>query len=208
MKNLLKFDFNIGGFIGGELTNDEFFPLLEEINEAQDNFENTPTFNSNLVGQLKHEYKLDKNHKQLEIISTNLAEEYCRVYNYGEGMVASDLVLSDYWVNFQRKHEFNPLHTHNGEFVFVIFAKIPYTIEEEKNATSYVRSQINLSANFVFQYTNMLGRITTFEMPADKTYEKRIILFPAALHHAVYPFYSTDDFRVTVSGNLFLRPKT
>ena len=36
----------------------------------------------------------------------------------------------------------------------------------------------------------------------DKTYEKKAFIFPAALQHSVYPFYGTDEYRITVSGNL------
>jgi hypothetical protein len=29
-----------------------------------------------------------------------------------------------------------------------------------------------------------------------------MILFPAKMMHTVYPFYSSDDFRISISGNL------
>jgi len=203
MNNLLKFNFNAGGFLGCELSDEEFLPLLAEINELSNNFEHAEPFNSNLVGNLKHEYKLTKNVKLIESIANDLAKTYCENFDYK--VSATGLGLHEYWVNFQRKHEFNPLHNHNGEFVFVIFVKIPFTIEEEKSATSYVREDINRASNFVFQYTNALGEITKYELPVDRTFERRMILFPARLNHQVYPFYSSDEYRITISGNLFLK---
>jgi hypothetical protein len=205
MKDLIAFDFNPGGFIGYELSDEEFFPLLQEIDEVQSNFENAEPFNENLVGQIKHEYRLTKNRKPLEKIAIKMAEEYTKIYNYKSGGATENLVLNEYWVNFQRKHEFNPFHNHDGEFVFVIYVKVPYTIEEEQAATAYVEARINRAGYFSFLFITPLGEITAFELAADKKFERRMILFPAKLNHQVYPFYSSDEFRITVSGNLFLK---
>ena len=35
-----------------------------------------------------------------------------------------------------------------------------------------------------------------------KTYEKKLIVFPARMNHGVMPFYSSDGYRISVSGNL------
>ena len=39
--------------------------------------------------------------------------------------------LNNFWVNFQRKYEFNPVHNHSGLFSFIIFVQIPYDLEKE-----------------------------------------------------------------------------
>ena len=33
--------------------------------------------------------------------------------------------LNNFWVNYQKQYEFNPLHDHSGIYSFVIFVKIP-----------------------------------------------------------------------------------
>ena len=38
----------------------------------------------------------------------------------------------------------------------------------------------------------------------DHTYEGTILIFPAWLQHMVTPFYTSDDYRISVSGNLTL----
>ena len=43
---------------------------------------------------------------------------------------------------------------------------------------------------------------------ADHHWEQVIILFPSITQHCVYPFYTSDDYRITVSGNLYLNPVT
>jgi hypothetical protein len=35
--------------------------------------------------------------------------------------------------------------------------------------------------------------------------ENTLLLFPAKLTHAVYPFYSSDDYRISVSGNVVFK---
>ena len=40
--------------------------------------------------------------------------------------------LTDLWVNYQYKHEFNPLHDHSGVYSFVIWMKIPTSFSDQK----------------------------------------------------------------------------
>ena len=42
-----------------------------------------------------------------------------------------NLELHNLWVNYQ-KHEFNPIHIHDGLFSFIIWHKVPYKMEDEK----------------------------------------------------------------------------
>jgi hypothetical protein len=57
---------------------------------------------------------------------------------------------------------------------------------------------------FQFHYTDILGNITGAVLPIDKKWEGQMLLFPALLNHSVFPFYSSNDYRISVSGNLFL----
>ena len=47
--------------------------------------------------------------------------------------------------------------------------------------------------------TKKLSNIIQF----DKTYEGKGFIFPAFLKHVVYPFYTTDLPRITMSGNIY-----
>ena len=46
---------------------------------------------------------------------------------------SKSLVMSRFWVNFQNKHEFNPIHNHSGLVSFVVWMKIP-THHEQQHA--------------------------------------------------------------------------
>lgn len=93
--------------------------------------------------------------------------------------------LRNLWVNYQRKNEYNPMHTHSGIVSFVIFTDIPYGSEERNTHRS----------NGAFQ-------LEAEVLPVDKSWNGVILMFPSTTKHAVYPYKSTDGERVTVSGNL------
>jgi len=50
----------------------------------------------------------------------------------------------------------------------------------------------------------MLGKTCTYRYHLDASSNGTILLFPAqGMGHMVYPFYETEDERVTISGNIF-----
>jgi len=201
MENLYSMQFPNIGFIGCDLADDDMEPILAEIVELSKDFTNAIPARQGLVGQIKHEYVLVKSYDHIEKLAKKMLDEYCHTFSYNGGH-SSNYKLNPPWVNFQRKHEYNPMHNHSGTFSFVIWIKIPYTMEQEKLATNYVLEDKNNAGTFNFHYTDALGLLSSWSIPADKTYERRMIMFPANLNHSVNPFFSSDEFRISVSGNL------
>tara|TARA_Y100000004_G_scaffold101913_1_gene114306 strand:- start:88 stop:705 length:618 start_codon:yes stop_codon:yes gene_type:complete len=110
--------------------------------------------------------------------------------------------LNSLWINLQKKYEFNPLHDHSGVLSFIIFLKIPYDLKKEDKVfapTSSVYYTSRLS--FV---TSRFNKMYYILANVDKSYENKMLVFPANLHHEVYPFYTSNDYRITVSGNIAL----
>ena len=116
------------------------------------------------------------------------------------------LELERMWFNVQRKGEFLPIHDHSGVYSFVIWAEIPFTMKDESNWSPNSTLIKDRSGHFQFLYTNGLGKITTHDLPVDKLWEGKICVFPAELPHLVYPFYSSDGCRITISGNFRVDP--
>lgn len=118
--------------------------------------------------------------------------------------VETKLKLYSLWVNFMKKHEFNPPHTHSGRFSFVIWHKIPYDLETEMRVSPSQRlDKNNLAGVFQFSYpTFSEAGIGLTNIRADNRYEGKICVFPAYLHHAVFPFYSSNEYRISVAGNI------
>ena len=115
--------------------------------------------------------------------------------------------LRDFWVNNQYKHEFNPKHDHSGVYSFVIWLKIPYTYEEQSNLDFQkdLKKIDKKAGTFEFYYYDILGNQVTHNYQIDKRFEGKMVFFPSKLSHQVYPFYNSDDERVSISGNVWLR---
>lgn len=110
--------------------------------------------------------------------------------------------FKDIWVNFQAKNEFHPHHIHGGVYSFALWAKVPYHNADEK--ALYPESTLPTAGNFVAYYTDILGQTRSFPFPVDNEYEGIICLFPAKLGHSVNPFYTSDGYRVSLSGDLVI----
>ena len=113
--------------------------------------------------------------------------------------------LQSFWVNFQKKHEFNPPHDHAGIYSFVIWMQIPTSYKEQKKLPICAESNAHGSiSNFGFHYTNSLGRVSQFMYDMEKETEDYMVMFPSEMKHEVFPFYENDGERISISGNIGL----
>lgn len=194
------------GYLEVKLTEEELAPIKEEIVEIQKDFSQAREHNAQLVGNLEKEYTLFKS----KIHLNNIVFKYLRVYDdetkytHQINLLTNDcpMVIDDPWVNFQKKCEFNPPHSHGGIISFVIWITIPYNIEDENATAGSKKAQTPLAGQFSFHYTNALGKVSHHHIPADKSLEGTLLIFPAELNHSVNPFYTSDDYRISVSGNV------
>lgn len=194
------------GFLKINLTDKQVEPIKNEILKLQQPTSSGVPANPFLVGNIEKEYGLYDCKNHLSDLLRNLIGEYEHNFNFmqSQNMLSTDrpLVLDQIWVNFQKKYEFNPMHNHAGVFSFVIWIKIPFLFDEEILHSPGYHSKIPMAGNFCFYYTNVLGEICHFNIPVDQTWENTMIVFPAKLNHAVYPFFNADGYRVSVSGNV------
>jgi Putative 2OG-Fe(II) oxygenase len=196
------------GYFGCQLTPEQLTPILEEVLEIENDFSKAPTMNRALVGNINHQYLLVTSTDHIESIVLQAVEEYNKLHDHITRFKLtahnSKLKLVEPWVNFMSKGEFNPIHDHTGVMSFVIWLRVPFTAENEYDARPHVPKHINVAGNFAFHYTNSLGRINHEFLPVDKTWEGRMALFPSSMSHSVFPFYSSNDYRISVAGNLYL----
>ena len=112
--------------------------------------------------------------------------------------------LDQLWVNFQKKGEFQPIHDHSGTFSFVIWMDIPYDWKDEAKLP-FVRpnNKIPPGGNFSFVFSNgncrQVHERTISMSPEMNGY---CCFFPSDLCHQVYPFYTSDKERISISGNI------
>ena len=118
------------------------------------------------------------------------------------------LLLNQFWVNYQYKTEFNPYHDHSGVYSFTIWMKIPYAWEDQKQLPQFrdIDEKNIYAGSFQFEYNDSLGGVRNFSYKLSPKYEGFMLFFPAKLRHCVYPFYETDEPRISIAGNLSYLP--
>ena len=133
----------------------------------------------------------------IQRIDKTFSQVYTRDQAFGK---PASPFLGSLWVNFQKKHEFNPLHNHSGLFSFVIWMKIPYEWENEKELPWVKGSNCEGNVgNFALVDRSLSSQI--FFM--NKGMEGHCVFFPSNFFHMVYPFYTSDEERVSISGNIY-----
>lgn len=199
------------GYLLHKLDDNDMKVISSKIKDIEKNFNAADKMNYQLIGQIENEFSIynEDTKKEAETFLKKAVSEYDKNFSYlrDKARVLSreySLDLNNLWVNFQKKHEFNPCHNHDGVYSFVIWYKIPYSIEDEMKNSPGKNANSNLAGHFEFSFTNSLGNIWQESLPVDKSWEGTLCLFPSEMIHTVYPFYSSDDYRITVSGNIGL----
>ena len=157
-----------------------------------------------ILGNLEQEYQTSKGREILQPYLISLADEYFKCsekHKQSQGCPHSH--IGDIWMNFQKKYEYNPIHNHTGKLSFVLWVQIPYDLEDELSLPNCVNSNTPSNSLFQFTYTNLYGDVVSNQLNIDKSWEGSIIMFPSYLNHMVYPFYTSDEYRISMSGNIF-----
>jgi hypothetical protein len=210
------FNLGNGGIVLDRISDFEFISISKEVEEIQKNFSEADKANKDLVGQLEQSYELNTSRSIIENNAIRLAEIHNQQTMHWHNTLAIidrserskyDIFLDSCWVNFQKKYEFQPMHDHSGVYSFIIFYDIPYNIEKEFEASPGKEARDQFNGLLNFHYVNYLGKVATMAIPADVKWKKKMLLFPAQLKHSVYPFYSSDNYRITISGNLAIKEK-
>ena len=112
--------------------------------------------------------------------------------------------LHAFWSNFQKKYEFNPIHQHDGVFSFVVWMKIPASYKEEIKLP-FVNGANGMCPNtFQLSYITTTGKVMSEQWNLEPEDEGTIVFFDSARLHQVYPFYTSDEERISISGNIHL----
>mgnify|MGYP001189350080 FL=1 len=162
--------------------------------------------NTALAGQITKEYQITKSRQLLDPYLEEMGRTYQKEWDYypKENPNNNKLTVESVWVNMQKKLEVNPLHNHDGTLSFVAWLYVPFKLEDERNVENCKNSRtVELASTFQFVYTTALGTIANCPMFVENGWEGRIIMFPAKLLHMVYPFQTSDDYRISIAGNLY-----
>ena len=170
---------------------------IEDLNKIEEGEE----FNRGLAGHITDEYELSKE-KVFEIIEPYLQSYVQGFWDYRKIKLANSFTMLNAWINRQKKYEFNPPHTHDDDLSFVIYTKIPESLEKE------CRESVSNSPGpgcivFDFNMPSSAGGNKMFlQTHAHLPSVGDMFIFPAGLPHWVYPFTKTEGERVSISGNI------
>ena len=197
-KDKLKKNMGVSSF--SDLSIDHFNFLLNH------NF--TTKANDKLAGHLKTSYFYDGWPTDFEEYLINKVKNDNTLMNEAKKLkLLNDntfLGLDALWINKQKKHEFNPIHTHHGIFSFIIPLQIPYDLnEEDRNVFGGIKSDISTSRLTFIKSENDTVMYELVNM--DQSYIGKLLMFSAKLKHMVYPFYTSDEYRITVAGNIIAK---
>ena len=143
-------------------------------------------------GVAKHFFISKKNTNEITTFVGKMIDEYNKKFPpYIANLNFLDKNLpfgfSAPWINYQKKNEYIPLHKHDGIFSYNIWMKIP------------------VESIFEFSFNSIIGTDLNYKLKLNKKDEGRVILFPSLLHHLVYPFYKSEETRISIAGNILLK---
>jgi hypothetical protein len=186
------------GYVLDKLPNDLFEKVKIECEEARKTRYNlTENKKEEMISGLSRQgvpthYYMSECSKELNKFTMEMAHRYENEFRYVSQLSITNinmgLINTPPWINIQQKGEYVPLHKHDGLLAYVIWVKIPYD------------SNIEKSSCFSFAYNNIVGGVMQHIIPINKQMEGMIVMFPASLFHQVYPFYTSDDVRISISG--------
>ena len=184
--------------------------IEKEIQEMLDsNFQSANSYKEKLAGAIEQEYRIYESTHLLEKFIQEVVPIYWKSVGNHERSNDHHIIRinegqKDIWVNFSKKGEYNPLHTHSGLLSFVLWYKMPFIIEDEKNHPTVNGGTVTTGASFQFNFLEMdsKGAVGQHIIEADRSYENKMIIFPSNLQHSVYPFFTSDDYRISLSGNI------
>jgi hypothetical protein len=194
------------GLTNGTIPPNIYQALNQEIVDIHTNDKDILKMNKSLAGQITKEYQITKSRQLLDPFLEEMGRAYQKEWNYypKENPNNNKLTVESVWVNMQKKLEVNPLHNHDGTLSFVAWLHVPFKLEDERNMPNCKNSRtVELASTFQFVYNTALGTIANCPMFVESGWEARIVMFPAKLLHMVYPFQTSDDYRISIAGNLY-----
>ena len=194
------------GLTNGTIPPQIYQALNQEIVDIHTNDKDVVRMNISLAGQITKEYQITKSLHLLNPFLEEMGRAYQKEWNYypKENPNNNKLTVESVWVNMQKKLEVNPLHNHDGTLSFVAWLHVPFKLEDERNMPNCKNSRtVELASTFQFVYTTALGTIANAPMFVESGWEARIVMFPSKLLHMVYPFQTSDDYRISIAGNLY-----
>ena len=189
------------GFLQTRLPTDLFTKLKKECQ----NDKKLKEMKSGLTGKgaPKHFY-IEECFPELKKYVRYCAEAYEKKFKYIDTLKFlsknAPLLVTRPWLNVQKRYEFLPMHDHDGILSYNIWIQIPYDIKKEVGVNGN-------ASTLQFVYPKVDGTMGIHQFSVSKLEEGNVIMFPSLFVHTVCPFYTSEDVRLSVAGNILLEVK-
>ena len=107
--------------------------------------------------------------------------------------------FSRFWCRVSQDGDYQSIHDHQGIFTFVVWLKIPFEGEDERQVQAGFRPE---ASDFVLCYPDTCGQYQKRNWVLGKGAEGRMLFFPSDINHIVYPHYTTTEYRVALAGDI------
>jgi len=152
---------------------------------------------SELAGHIQGEYKI--NSKSLETILEEYFDDFRGTYQHWYNSY-NDFYINSAWVNYMKKAEYNPVHTHNNcDLSAVLYLSIPDEIKKENEAFEGNGNDNSGPGEINFIVGSRTPGFINHKNFMPETGD--MFIFPADLMHSVAPFKS-DVERVSIAFNM------
>ena len=159
------------------------------------------SYNKALAGHLDNQFLYPNNvqqwfYQEIHPIIIAYRNGHCKFHGIKD--INVEFSADDLWVNYMKAGDFNPIHTHSGDYSFVLFLDVPKQLKKEQEN---FKGTSNPPGTLMFEYTQQARPrwATTGTTITPETGD--LYIFPALLQHWVAPFKSKIT-RISVSGNL------
>ena len=109
-----------------------------------------------------------------------------------------------------KKYDHVPLHDHGSKYSFIVFIKIPSGLKNQLRWPKFLMNPSTAppSTSLQFVWTKKdEEHCNVTNIPLSPEDEGRMLFFPGGMKHQVFPFYGTEEERITIGGNVgFLNP--
>ena len=135
-------------------------------------------------------------YQEIHPVVTAYRKGHCKFHGIQDLNI--DFTADDLWINYMKAGDFNPKHTHGGDYSFVLFLDVPKKLKQEAKEFEGTSAE---PGSLLFEFTQQAKPrwATTGTSIVPETGD--FYMFPALLQHWVCPFKSKVT-RISVSGNL------
>lgn len=185
--------------------------LLNDIKNIGQN--STQSHTEHLAGQIVDSRKIDIENinilrEKIDLYIAGYTNALCNNWvgkKYLNSDTSFELDVVNFWINYQKSFEYNPVHSHDGDISFVIYLDIPKEIKLETNNTT---SPPPGSITFIHGNITTGAEKHTIKNALQPVWAQNILpetgdmlIFPSYLLHDVIHFKTPGVTRISMSGN-------